>query len=63
MRVNSARLIDIAEQFNAAGIPTPGGGRHWYESHVSRLLRTRTGEAALAAAARAMNGSTRRGGS
>ncbi|WP_082372814.1 recombinase family protein [Nocardia sp. NRRL S-836] len=32
----------IAEQLNNKGVPTPGGGRRWYSSHVHRLLQTQS---------------------
>lgn len=35
-----ARQQDICDQLNAEGVLTPGGGKHWWPSHVSRLLRT-----------------------
>jgi len=35
-----ARQQDICDQLNAEGILTPGGGKRWWPSHVSRLLRT-----------------------
>jgi DNA invertase Pin-like site-specific DNA recombinase len=39
-RATGARLIDICEQLNTDGVPTPAGSPRWYPSHVSRLLRT-----------------------
>lgn len=44
MRQAGARLVDICAAMNAAGIPTPGGGRKWWPSHVSRLLYTRAAQ-------------------
>jgi DNA invertase Pin-like site-specific DNA recombinase len=40
LRDAGARQAEIAEAMNKAGLPTPGGGTHWWPSHVSRLLRT-----------------------
>jgi DNA invertase Pin-like site-specific DNA recombinase len=40
LRVSGATLTSIAEELNEDVIPTPGGGRQWYASHVSRLLKT-----------------------
>jgi hypothetical protein len=50
MRAGGALLTDICDHMNAACIPTPGNGAHWWPSHVHRLLRTRDGEKALAEA-------------
>lgn len=41
-RTEGWRLEDICQVLNAAAIPTPGGGKRWWPSHVSRLLRTNT---------------------
>ena len=48
--VNQARMVDVCNSMNAAGIPTPGGGAHWWPSHVHRLLNTRHGADLLAQA-------------
>jgi DNA invertase Pin-like site-specific DNA recombinase len=40
LRDAGARQAEIAEEMNKAGLPTPGGGTHWWPSHVSRLLKT-----------------------
>lgn len=40
LRADGATLKGIADELNQDVIPTPGGGRHWYASHVSRLLKT-----------------------
>jgi Recombinase len=32
-------LNGIAAALNERGVPTPAGGRHWYASQVSRLLK------------------------
>jgi DNA invertase Pin-like site-specific DNA recombinase len=40
LRDAGARQTEIAEEMNKAGLPTPGGGTHWWPSHVSRLLKT-----------------------
>ncbi len=32
----------ICDALNHSGIETPGGGRRWYRSHLSRLLKTRS---------------------
>jgi DNA invertase Pin-like site-specific DNA recombinase len=40
LRDAGARLAEIAEAMNEAGLPTPGGGNRWWPSHVSRLLKT-----------------------
>jgi DNA invertase Pin-like site-specific DNA recombinase len=40
LRDAGARQAEIAEAMNKAGLPTPGGGTHWWPSHVSRLLKT-----------------------
>ncbi|MER5381776.1 recombinase family protein [Streptomyces sp. NPDC002688] len=50
LRADGARLADICNDMNAAGIPTPGGGSTWWPSYVHRLLRTRDGEKQLARA-------------
>ncbi|MFJ9822261.1 recombinase family protein [Streptomyces sp. NPDC101151] len=50
LRADGARLADICDVMNAAGVPTPGGGLTWWPSHVHRLLRTRDGEELLARA-------------
>lgn len=34
----------VCDRFNAAGVPTPGGGPTWYPSYISRLLRTRSAQ-------------------
>lgn len=47
-RMAGARLVDICDQLNADAVPTPGGGRRWYPSHVSRLLRTQDARQLLA---------------
>jgi DNA invertase Pin-like site-specific DNA recombinase len=39
-RAVGARLVDICDQLNADGVPTPAGSACWYPSHASRLLRT-----------------------
>lgn len=49
LRAAGARLIDICDVMNTAGIATPGSGDHWWPSHVHRLLRTRDGAQMLAA--------------
>ncbi|WP_432705868.1 recombinase family protein [Amycolatopsis taiwanensis] len=41
LRRTGARYVDICASLNTEGIPTPGGGAHWYPSRLSRLLRTR----------------------
>lgn len=40
LRVAGARLIDICNELNGDGVPTPGGGLRWYPSYVHRLLHT-----------------------
>jgi DNA invertase Pin-like site-specific DNA recombinase len=45
MRAAGARLIDIAAALNADSVPTPGGGKRWWPSHVSRLLATQDAKA------------------
>lgn len=40
LRLEGARLQDICDVLNAEGLPTPGGGKHWWPSHVHRLLET-----------------------
>ncbi|MFC4148052.1 recombinase family protein [Micromonospora mangrovi] len=44
MRRAGSRLVDICAAMNEAEIPTPGGGRKWWPSHVSRLLYTRAAQ-------------------
>lgn len=34
----------VCDRFNAAGVPTPGGGPTWYPFYISRLLRTRSAQ-------------------
>jgi DNA invertase Pin-like site-specific DNA recombinase len=48
-RTVGARYIDICDQLNADGVPTPAGSLRWYPSHVSRLLRTQDGRQLLTA--------------
>lgn len=48
LRDAGARQTEIAEVMNKAGLPTPGGGSHWWPSHVSRLLKTQDARARLA---------------
>jgi DNA invertase Pin-like site-specific DNA recombinase len=50
LRADGARLVDVAEAMNDAGVPTPGGGARWWPSHVSRLLATQDARTAAAAA-------------
>jgi DNA invertase Pin-like site-specific DNA recombinase len=45
LRDAGARQAEIAEAMNKAGLPTPGGGIHWWPSHVSRLLKTQDAQA------------------
>jgi DNA invertase Pin-like site-specific DNA recombinase len=40
LRARGALLTEIADDLNRDRVPTPGGGRRWYASHVCRLLRT-----------------------
>ena len=40
LRKRGDLLTEICDQLNADGVPTPGGGKHWWPSHVHRLLRT-----------------------
>jgi hypothetical protein len=40
LRIEGARLQDICDVLNTEGVPTPGGGKHWWPSHVYRLLGT-----------------------
>ena len=40
LRIEGARLQDICDTLNSEGVPTPGGGKHWWPSHVHRLLET-----------------------
>jgi hypothetical protein len=40
LREAGAKLTEICDQLNAEKIPTPGGGRRWWPSHVHRLLGT-----------------------
>ena len=37
-------LKDICKYLNAEGVPTPGGGKRWWPSYVSRLLGTIDGQ-------------------
>jgi len=50
LRSNGALHKEICTVMNGDGVPTPGGGRVWWPSHVTRLLRTRDAVALLAAA-------------
>jgi hypothetical protein len=50
LRAGGARLVDVAEAMNDAGVPTPGGGARWWPSHVSRLLSTQDARTAAAGA-------------
>lgn len=40
LRTAGATFKVICNQLNAENIPTPGGGRRWWPSHVYRLLGT-----------------------
>lgn len=40
LRADGALLREISSSLNAEGLPTPGGGRRWWPSHVQRLLQT-----------------------
>ena len=40
MHRNGVKQEAICAVLNADGVRTPGGGRTWWPSHVSRLLRT-----------------------
>lgn len=40
LREAGTKLTEICNQLNADNIPTPGGGRRWWPSHVHRLLGT-----------------------
>lgn len=40
LREQGLRQIDVCALLNAEGVPTPGGGPHWYPSYISRLLET-----------------------
>jgi hypothetical protein len=40
LRRDGARLQDICDLMNAEGVLTPGGGKYWWPSYVSRLLET-----------------------
>ena len=51
LRAGGARLVDVAEAMNDAGVPTPGGGARWWPSHVSRLLATQDARTQTATAA------------
>ena len=37
LRLEGSRLQDICDALNAEGVPTPGGGKYWWPSHVHRL--------------------------
>ncbi|MBL7499871.1 recombinase family protein [Frankia sp. CNm7] len=50
LRHEGAHLADICAGLNTDGVPTPGGGRRWWPSHVSRLLRTQDARHLLAQA-------------
>jgi hypothetical protein len=36
-------LNGLAEAFNARGVPTPAGRRHWYATQVARVLKRLAG--------------------
>jgi hypothetical protein len=40
LRIKGARLRDICDVMNTERVPTPGGGKRWWPSHVHRLLET-----------------------
>ncbi|WP_373282665.1 recombinase family protein [Nocardia takedensis] len=41
MRHDGVGYRGICAVLNQEGVPTPAGSRHWYPSHISRLLYTR----------------------
>lgn len=41
LRAEGRTFQYICDELNRNGIPTPGGGKTWYRSHISRLLGTR----------------------
>ncbi|MFI6496362.1 recombinase family protein [Nonomuraea typhae] len=47
LRERGATYAGICDELNRDGVPTPGGGRRWYPSHVSRLLHTRNAQRLL----------------
>jgi hypothetical protein len=47
LRIEGARLQDICDLLNAEGLPTPGGGKRWWPSHVHRLLGTYDAQALM----------------
>jgi DNA invertase Pin-like site-specific DNA recombinase len=55
LRAAKRTLAEITFDLNDIGILTPGGGKQWWPSHVSRLLATQDGQAALAAAVETEN--------
>jgi hypothetical protein len=47
LRLDGLLLQEICDMLNDEGVPTPGGGQHWWPSHVHRLLRTLDAQALM----------------